>query len=718
MAIEPKKEPSAQSARSIRWVTGTNVLVASALAVALVAVLQWGGYTFNAKADLTSTQINSLSEGTEKLLRSLGEEVRITSLYFQTDLEGPEQAKFRGASADLIQLYRMANPSKVVTDYVNPLQDHQKRKDLFARLAGIPKFKDQVKPYETALETFEKTLAPQIADVLSKEQETLSEMAGAWGEGREAEVLGSIRNFFSNQQQDLAAAQEGLQAARQAEVPDYTGVTSGLRTLYNAVQQIPKALDDFSAAQSAMLSKLRPDVAQYFKEAADRYRPLAEKVGSEAEKIASLPPFDLSRILQQYTPNGNCILVDTAKDARMITFSDTWPPAQSGAAPAKDDFSSREFNGEAKISSAILQLTQEEKPAVVFARFGGPPLFFGGFQPNSPPAPYMQMKDHLEDLNFTVHEWDLAESMTPPPIDPKPSRVSYVVLKPTPAPQQPMMGQQQPPAQFGEPHRKALLGALGDKGRAIFIAGWYPSQYGPVPNPYEYRDYLRDTWGIDVLDDTLVIQAMPVGPKEFRLTRGAENMTQTSTADQPIVKGLGARRSGFPLVAPLKLADKPPQGVEITKLIWSPANDGRWGVKDIFQRAQEQQASGEFPKAADDLIGPFTVAAAAARGESKIVVVSSPSFAMDSVAFANDWVLTPQGLAVVKANPSNVTLFVNALHWLADNTQWMNLGRPIESRVLEISEGPTLTAVRALVYVVWPALALACGGVVWIVRRR
>jgi hypothetical protein len=65
-----------------------------------------------------------------------------------------------------------------------------------------------------------------------------------------------------------------------------------------------------------------------------------------------------------------------------------------------------------------------------------------------------------------------------------------------------------------------------------------------------------------------------------------------------------------------------------------------------------------------------------------------------------------------------VSLFVNALHWLAGNTQWMNLGRPIDTRVIDIAEGPSLTFVKVLSYGIWPALALLSGGIVWMIRRR
>ncbi len=719
MAIEPTpKKEAGQGApvAGVRWATGANVIVATVLVVALVAVLQWGGYTFHAKADLTSTGINSLSEGTERLLDSLDDEVRITSLYFESDLETEEQTRFRKAASDLIELYRITNPSKIVAAYINPLQNHQRHKELFKRLQQIPAFQEQSKPYRALLDDFKAKIGPEVAGLLTAEQDELSGRTSTSGEDDESRVIGAIVNYFKERQVDLADVQDALEANEQSEIVDYTGAWRTLRSFYNSIERIPETLDAFVRDNAALLRGVSPDTRAYFVEAADRYRPLAEQVRAALDKGVDLPDLEMDRIARNYTLTGNCIIVDSDKDARLITFSDVWAPMQGGA-PLEDGRVPREFRGEEKLSSAILQITQPTKPAVVFVRYGGEPLFFGGFQPNMPRPQYAQMKEHLESFNFTVHEWNLAATVDPPEIDPAPDKVIYVVLRPTPTPP-PMMGRQQQDPPFGDEHRQALIKALEANPRALFITGWTPTSLGPMSTPYEYGEYVRDAWGIKVKDDVLVIQTRPVGPNEFRLARGFENLTQPANSDHVIVKGLGSRRSMFPLVAPLDISEELPAGVEASELLWFKPNDGLWGVEDIQTRVQEAQKTGFIAKSDADLLGPFTLAVAATRDEAKLVMVSSAFFAIDEVAFATNMTLTSQGLALVRANPSNVTLFVNALHWLGDNTQWMNLGRPIESRVLTIEEGPGLTFVRALAYAIWPGLALVCGGMVWIVRRR
>ena len=48
---------------------------------------------------------------------------------------------------------------------------------------------------------------------------------------------------------------------------------------------------------------------------------------------------------------------------------------------------------------------------------------------------------------------------------------------------------------FDDTHRQALLKALGDDPRVLFVAGWTPGPMGPIPSTYEYGDYLKDDLG-------------------------------------------------------------------------------------------------------------------------------------------------------------------------------------------------------------------------------
>jgi hypothetical protein len=119
-----------------------------------------------------------------------------------------------------------------------------------------------------------------------------------------------------------------------------------------------------------------------------------------------------------------------------------------------------------------------------------------------------------------------------------------------------------------------------------------------------------------------------------------------------------------------------------------------------------------------DREGPFDLAAAATKGDARMVLISSRGFAEDETALASEFAMSGQGITLRSRNPGNVTLFINSLHWLSGNTDFMNVGQPIDTAVLEGINNNTQTALRALTIFVWPALALVCGGVVWWNRRR
>ena len=195
------------------------------------------------------------------------------------------------------------------------------------------------------------------------------------------------------------------------------------------------------------------------------------------------------------------------------------------------------------------------------------------------------------------------------------------------------------------------------------------------------------------------------------------SVRELDVTDHDIVSGLGTSPLVFPWCAPFEIVDRPPEGVEVTRLVTHPGQDGLWGVKNIQKYEEQIRARDYMSKVDGDLEGPFDLAAASTKGEGKIVVASSRDFATDNVAFAREMVLSAQGFGLRSRNPGNVALLVNSLHWLNDNTEFMNIGKPIDAAVLEVDRS-TAKVVQVLTIGVWPILALCCGGVAWWIRRR
>jgi hypothetical protein len=195
-------------------------------------------------------------------------------------------------------------------------------------------------------------------------------------------------------------------------------------------------------------------------------------------------------------------------------------------------------------------------------------------------------------------------------------------------------------------------------------------------------------------------------------------MTACQYADHPMTAELGKMQALFPLVSPMDLVEPAPEGISLTRLVWLPENEGLWSVQDI-SFYERQQANEFYVRSPEDSIGEFLMAAAATKGNAKVVVINSTEFATDRIAGYADPVLIGQRIAMRLRFPGNAALFMNALHWLNDNIKWMNLGTPIDTSTLAVQEGSgSMKFVWALTVFILPALAM-CGGIcVWFVRRR
>ncbi len=705
-----------------RMLVGANVTIMVVLALAIVVVCQMLAYSFPQRIDMTITGANSLTPSTENLLRDLDKSIRLTSLYFETDREEADQPRYRQAAKNLLSLYESTNRSKVSADWINPLKDHQKLQDLTTRLRGKSAFKEGLDAYQSRVDAFKTDLDAKIQALLQSELDAASKAGSGLETDRStappavAQVEALLRQLI----RELQDTRDIVEKLSNPANPQLAAVADELRVLYPKLAKALKEIPKFAAAELARNPNLPEAQAAFLKDSGTRYAEVVAAIEGETTKINELDPLKIDDLLARLQPTGNPIVLETDDDAAVVDFSSIWPPLDPSAG-ARATFSKRAFKGEEQLTSAILRATNKERNAVVFVRYGGQPLFMGGFMPNQQTAaPYTAMKQQLEDVNFIVEEWDLKAKDTPPEITPAPTRTVYVVLKPETPPMNPMNRAQQDPP-FGESHREALLKALGDKGRAVFIAGWAPGPFGPMPSTYEYDKYLKENWGITVDTQYLLIETINVKPGEYQVARrDFFNMDNADLAvlENEIIQSSESQLIRFPSCAPLRIADPLPEGVTVTPLIQQGKRDGIWGVSNLQTYQDQSDTQGFLSLAPGDVEGPFILAVSAKKGDAKIVVVSSRGFAEDSVAFARAFVPTSQGFTIRSLNPGNVTLLVNSLHWLNDNTQFMNIGKPIDAAVLSIKDPSTVKVVQALTMFIWPGVALVCGGAVWWMRRR
>lgn len=717
MAVNTKQGgPSAPSAPvdpgSKRVLIGANVALTIVLAGLFVAFLQFVG-TLSGFVDMTTSSVNSVGEPTRKLLSGLETPVRLISLYAQTDLETPDQAKYRTAVNDLLSLFEACNRSKVSKEWINPLQDHDKRRALVKRLEEKSRFKDQIASVTKLIDDFHASVQPAVAKLIADEQAQIDAIAGL---GELDPLLGNVRQALTGLEQELGDTTKAVDEYIAAEVPSYSGARSELRQtcdlVHRQLEAIAKSGPEYVRSGRA---KLPPPAADFLTNARTRYQQVMTMVAAQRDALDKATKLDVEDVIASLSPTANGLLVETDDDAKVVRFDELWPPAREGAPGQSAGFHERAFKGEEKLASAILRVTHREQTAVVFVHFGGMPLFFGGFQ-GLPQAPYAKIKDLLEDANFVVSDWDLKTGKEPPAIDPKPTRIIYVVLKPE-APQQ---NQMQPPqdAPWGDEQNDALMAALGEHPRALFIAGWHPGPFGPLPSKYEFNDYLDKNWGLTVDTSQILLRFRSIAPGQYVPAESVFSMEEVDLGQHDIVSRLQSDPLSLPFCAPITRTTAPP-GVTLTTLITAPRRDGLWGVHNI-QKYEEQGQSGRgyFTKEEGDSEGPFDVAAAGSNGDAKVVLVSSRNFAEDRVAFNARMGLTAQGLTMFLVNPGNSGLLLNSLHWLNDNTAYMDLGKPIQMNTLKLPSETAAKTVRVAAFVFMPLLAIGAGLVIMFARRR
>lgn len=721
MAVDSKAQPGASATprrsdfKGRHLAIGGNVMFSVAVVIAIAVVLQWLAYAVGGQVDVTTSGVNSLSPGTEKLLHELDQEVRLTSFYFQTDLEEDDQPKYRSRIDDLLALYQSANRSHLEIERINPLKDFARRKAFIDRLAALKRFQDEIQPYAAVIAHMQDSLSKRIGEVLQIALDNLAPLVEENAPESERNDLIQVHGVLEQWPREIADLSQTMTDAVNAPQPMYGAATAKLGALYAELAGNLKAIADYAGKLLEQRTTLSTPARLFLTDAQTQYAEIIAELEAEAAKIREIKPLELETLLQQLGDTSNALVVSTREGAKVVAFSDVWDAPDPNL--PNPGIEHRIFRGEQKLTAAILNLTQIETTAVVFVRYAGEPLFFAGM-PGQPfaRAPYAQLKTLLEDANFTVHEWDVATVAVPPEIDPPPTRSLYIVLRPSPPPGGPFAQSQQQP--FNETHLQSVVGAMGDKLRAVFLAGWAPSAFGMFPAPYEYGDWLAENWGITVDSDVLVLKVAGVGPGKFQLTQASGQVREFNQADHVLARNITGQTASFPLVAPLNIAEQTPDGVTAQPLLWAPRSESLWGVHNPSDYVQKARAGENFERAAEDGFGPFNLAVAAEKGDSKILVISSPNCMSDDVALAPAVVRTSRGYILRQQNPGNISLLLNGLHWLNDKAEWMELGRPANTGSIEIAQGPTLTFIKVFAAGIWPMMVVGCGLVAWRIRRR
>jgi len=721
-----------------RFLYGLNVALTVALALALVYVAIWIAARVGGRVDLTQSGVNSLTPRTRQLVSQLDKELTITALYTTALKEiRPHAEAHKARVADLLSLYEASGRGRITARVIDPTTDAAEVKALLDRLRNKTSYKDEAAPHAKLIAEFpdlnQRILAAVEAD--AQQIQALAQGDPRLLQMRELAII--ARNF--------QAVREGAQAL-EAEINELLGAAADLPRYGQAVELIKQQLRDSQTAlqtardwmtSAAGQAQLAPESVAFFQQAPERYGPLLDAVAAMQEEAETLERVKLEEISDSLT-RGQTILVETDDEAQVLSENDVWT-FRDPSEPAGEDGDPRKFAGESAVSSAILRLTQKEKTAVVFTRFGGQPLTspnFAMMNPMQPPqVPFGGLRELLEKENFVVEEWDVQASPAPPAVEGA-SRSVYVVLAPD-APQSanPMQPPQTPP--ISPEQKSAITGAVEASGMGLFLVSWTPggSQFMPGPATYEFAEYLKATWGIDVRYTHLVMEFIQ-NPSDPSVWVPASRSPQILTGDvltltdHEITQPIQSYPVGLDFVTPTQLmpqADRP-EGVRLSPLIETRDADTIWAITDVmrFNEDLRRRNGTKFYAGGDgaaDLPSPFVLAVAAERsGDSpqRAVVIGSERFASDQMLQQASIAQVGGGLQLVRAYPGNADLFINSIHWLTGNANRISAGASGADvpRLTGLKDDGWLTFSRVFLVGLWPATALLAGAVAWLARRR
>lgn len=336
--------------------------------------------------------------------------------------------------------------------------------------------------------------------------------------------------------------------------------------------------------------------------------------------------------------------------------------AQMGGEPAL-----KAFKGEQEFTAAILTVTQEKSPKVVFTKGHGERPIAGRVREGLD-----RLVDLLKQDNCTVSEWDsLADQKVPEGTD--------------------LVAVAGPRAAFTFPESDALKAYLAGGGRALFLLD---PEFSPGPGNRMADLGLKpvlETYGIR-LDDDIVVD-----PKNALPLMGPETVVARSFRRHPVTKLLEGLPVVFPVTRSVGAAEKPPEGVTVQVLVeTSPEGWGETNLADLETKVEKDEK---------DVAGPVPLAVAAEAGKERKTRL---------VAFGDADFASSGGIA----NAANLYLVTSSVNWLLERESLISIPpKSTEQVSVTLSRGD-IGRITLFVLLILPGAAIGLGIAVWLKRRR
>jgi len=695
-----KSKPRSDSQSTRRAKYGLNVLVAVAAAIAIVVLLNWIGHRHFQRFDFTATRQYSLSPQSLKVLQNLEGEYQIVTL-LSDPATAPTQVRASALrqAGDLVEEYDRYSDA-VEVQRIDPNQI-TRLESFYQQM--LERFEGDLSPIEQAIDSGRQqldTLRGDLQTQLGLLRDTLDDPALEDGELKT--FVTRVAENFARFDQDVESIDGQIEQAMDSPLPNYSAAKSTLENLLDQVESrvLSVAMQQFTAATQR--ENVAPSIKDNLLRLNDAFQQTRDTLRATVDRLSEVTiPEGYQNLRTQLLSDPDTVVVISPERTRVLALEDLFREPdprqlQPGETPEL------RFQGEEKLTGALVSLSMTDPPLVVFVSTGRRPAL------GSPNAPYEAVAQRLRSVNFQVEQWNPQGGMSqfgqptqpgPPPTPAEGQKAVWIVLpfeQQQPNPMNPMAGQQ------GKQQIADLISERLAEGDAAMIHATFSptSRFGQT----DPLGQLFEPFGITAQTDRVIFQQqtdaegrpipstqfeMTGWPEQMLITEAIRGMTGVFLQSSPLQLGGGAAPP-----YPLATLDAP----------------NMWAEPDL--------AFGNPPEYSEtEASDTYTVAAASELDGQRLVVVGDPAWATSEVT---TYGLLGPGTAELTGSrfPANAELFVNSVFWLADLDELIAASPRTQDirRIDAISPG-SVVALRWVLLAGMPVAVAIVGFVVWLTRR-
>ena len=700
---DPDKKPSNEQSRR-RTAYALNVTAMVVIAMVLVVILNWWlGYRRFIRFDFTATRRYSLSAQTQKVLGELKGDYRIVTLFGNS--YSPAIDPYLNQVRDLVEEYGRRS-DHITVQQILPGRDEAQLDILYGDLAE--RYKTTLQPLREAIQEAQSTLDQfqQAGLKLVPALEALEKNPALGGQSKLKDIVEQVRLILSRLGQQIEEPMERVKRSLDEPMPDYQAAKTTLTQLFSDLDArvLTIVVDEFQSASKD--DKVHASVRDQLLPLIEQLEHLRGMIKPRLEALRAIQSSQEYDDLRSQLQRQDSVALLSKDQVRLIPLNDMFRQPDPGSGATAGQELELRFQGEEKLTGTLVSLQMKKPPLVVLVNTTGTPVLGRG----NPQTTYNQVAERLRSANMRVQEWnpvgggtDMFGRPQPPQPAPQPEQGQKAiwVLLPTapPNPRNPMAGMAVNNAIATVKQRMEA----GD-GALITVAASGGARFG-APDPAV--DLLKP-YGITVQNDRVIVQEVAVSEDQ---TQAVMQHTVDHWPDaMDVSKALSGMPGIFFYASPMVLGK-----VEGAKR-WPLAElhgKNLWAERDL--QSLPNNAKRDEEEAGDS----FIVAAAAQKGDSRVIAVADP-------IWATDFIVTLGGIRILGSDdvigarfPGNAELFVNSVYWLAGLDQLIAASpRSQDIRRIESISPQGLVALRWTLLLGMPLATIAAGLAVWSVRRR